>query len=165
MRVSCHRWSVPSSYPPSPPTRGRLRSSWRSSRRCTTRPRSRRLVWRTSGRRLRSSAMPRESRAEDRLQPTVFPELNELLGDLLARVEAILEENFVGAYLTGSFALGAGDLHSDCDFLVVTEDSVTAEQERALRELHDELPTRSGHWTHHLEGSYAPRAELETLAS
>jgi len=96
---------------------------------------------------------------------TVFPELNELLGELVARVESILGDNFVGAYLTGSFALGAGDVHSDCDFLVVTEDRVTAEQERALRELHDEIPTRSGHWTHDLEGSYAPRAELETLAA
>lgn len=97
--------------------------------------------------------------------PTRFSELNELLGELVARVESILGDNFVGAYLTGSFALGAADLHSDCDFLVVTEQRITAEQERALRALHDEIPTRSGHWTHHLEGSYAPKAELETLAA
>jgi hypothetical protein len=38
-------------------------------------------------------------------------------------------------------------------------------QEGALRELHDEIPTRAGHWTHHLEGSYAPRNDLETLAA
>jgi predicted nucleotidyltransferase len=97
--------------------------------------------------------------------PTDFPELNELLEQLVARVEAILGDDFVGAYLTGSFALGAGDLTSDCDFLVVTEDGVTAKQERELRELHDEIPTRSGYWAHNLEGSYAPRAELETLAA
>jgi hypothetical protein len=97
--------------------------------------------------------------------PTVFPELNELLGELVARVESILGDNFVGAYLIGSFALRAADLHSDCDFLVVIADRVTAGQERALRELHDEIPTRSGHWTHNLEGSYAPRADLETLAA
>jgi hypothetical protein len=29
--------------------------------------------------------------------PTVFPELNELLGELVARVEAILGATFVGA--------------------------------------------------------------------
>jgi hypothetical protein len=97
--------------------------------------------------------------------PTIFPELNELLGEIVARVQSVLGDNFVGAYLTGSFALGAGDLHSDCDFLVVTEDRITAEQERALRELHDEIPTRSGYWTHNLEGSYAPRADLETVAA
>jgi Domain of unknown function (DUF4111) len=83
----------------------------------------------------------------------------------LARVKSTLRDNFVGAYLTGSFALGAGELYSDCDFLMVTEDQVTAEQERALRELHDEIATRSGHWTHNLEGSYAPRADLETLVA
>jgi predicted nucleotidyltransferase len=95
--------------------------------------------------------------------PTVFPELNELLGELVSRVESTLGKNLVGAYLTGSFALGDADLKSDCDFVVVTKDRVTADQERALRELHDEIPTRSGYWAHNLEGSYAPRADLETL--
>ena len=97
--------------------------------------------------------------------PTVFPELNELLAELVARVESILGENLVGAYLVGGFALGCGDLQSDCDFVVVTEERVTAEQVRGLRELHDEIPTRPGHWPHDLEGSYAPRADLETLAA
>jgi predicted nucleotidyltransferase len=95
--------------------------------------------------------------------PTVFPDLNKLLQELVARVESILKENFVGAYLVGSFALGGGDLQSDCDFLVVTEARVTPEQERELRELHAEVPTRTGRWSHDLEGSYAPRADLETL--
>jgi predicted nucleotidyltransferase len=97
--------------------------------------------------------------------PTQFPDLNELLEEFVQRVASILEGNYVGVYLTGSFALGAGDLHSDCDFLVVTVDCVTTEQERSLRELHDEIPTRPGHWPHDLEGSYAPRPDLETLAT
>lgn len=97
--------------------------------------------------------------------PTAFPDLNELLEELVAAVRSILGDDFVGAYLTGSFALGAGDLQSDCDFLVVTEAGVTAEQERALRRLHDEIPTRPGHWPHDLEGSYAPRADLGTLSA
>ena len=95
--------------------------------------------------------------------PTVFPDLNELLQELVARVRSILDENFVGAYVVGSFALGGGDLQSDCDFLVVTGARVTPAQERELRELHAEIPSRSGHWPHDLEGSYAPRADLETL--
>jgi predicted nucleotidyltransferase len=97
--------------------------------------------------------------------PTVFPELNELLAELVASVESILGENLVGTYLVGGFALGGGDLQSDCDFLVVTEGRVTLQQERELRDLHDEIPTRPGHWPHDLEGSYAPRADLETLAT
>ena len=98
-----------------------------------------------------------------RLVPTVFPDLNELLQEFVACVESTLGENFVGAYLVGSFALGGGDLQSDCDFLVVTEARVTPAQERELRELHAELPTRTGHWSHDLEGAYAPRRDLETL--
>ncbi len=94
---------------------------------------------------------------------TPFPELNELLGEFVGRVESILGDSLFGAYLVGSFALGAGDLSSDCDFLIVTAEQVTEEQERALRELHDEIPTRAGYWAINLEGSYAPRADLETL--
>jgi hypothetical protein len=97
--------------------------------------------------------------------PTLFPELNQLLLELVARVKSILGDNFVGAYLTGSFALGAADHHSDCDFLVVVADRLTTAQEAALRELHDEFPTRPGYWAHNLEGSYAPRADLETLGA
>ena len=81
----------------------------------------------------------------------------------MERAEAILGGNFVGAYLQGSFAIGDADLQSDCDFIVVTKDKVTHDQELALREFHDEVPTREGHWTHHLEGSYAPSADLLTL--
>jgi hypothetical protein len=40
---------------------------------------------------------------------------------------------------------------------------ITDEQEAALRALHDEIPTRPGHWTHHLEGSYPNKDELRTL--
>ena len=50
--------------------------------------------------------------------PTRFPELNELLVELVERARAILAETFVGAYLQGSFAVGDADEHSDCDFLI-----------------------------------------------
>lgn len=95
---------------------------------------------------------------------TQFPELDALLDDLVARGRSILGENFVGAYLTGSFALGAGDLHSDCDFQIVTAEPLTSDQERALRALHDEIPTRPGYWPRNLEGSYALRSDLTSLA-
>jgi hypothetical protein len=102
---------------------------------------------------------------ETESQPTVFPELNALLRELVAQVESILGDDFVGAYLTGSFALGAGDAQSDCDFLIVLANRSTAAQERSLRELHDEIPARPGYWAHNLEGSYAPRADLATLST
>ena len=91
---------------------------------------------------------------------TGFHELDELLEDFVARVCAILGDDLVGAYLTGSFALGGADRHSDADFVVVTAKRPTAEQEQALRELHAEIPTRRGYWPHNLEGSYAHAADL-----
>ena len=65
--------------------------------------------------------------------PTRYAELNGVLHDLVTGAQAALGESFVGAYLQGSFALGAGDLHSDCDFLVVVRERPDAEQEAALR--------------------------------
>jgi 8-oxo-dGTP pyrophosphatase MutT (NUDIX family)/predicted nucleotidyltransferase len=94
---------------------------------------------------------------------TGFHELDRLLEDFVSRVSAILGDDLVGAYLTGSFALGGSDRHSDADFIVVTAKRLTPEQEAALRELHAEIPTRGGYWPHNLEGSYAPAADLESL--
>ncbi|MHB1474310.1 MAG: aminoglycoside adenylyltransferase domain-containing protein [Dermatophilaceae bacterium] len=103
--------------------------------------------------------------ADERLSraPTAFAELNAVLIELTERAMAILGDNFVGAYLQGSFAVGDADLHSDCDFLIPTHEPVNAEQEAGLRALHDEIPTRTGHWVGHLEGSYPLARELKTL--
>ncbi|MDQ3166584.1 MAG: DUF4111 domain-containing protein [Actinomycetota bacterium] len=96
--------------------------------------------------------------------PTHFVELNVLLAELVSRASAILGDSFVGAYLQGSFAIGDADVHSDCDFLIPVAGPIAAAQEAALRELHDEIPTRKGHWAHHLEGSYPDQDELRSLA-
>jgi hypothetical protein len=68
-------------------------------------------------------------------------------------------------YLTGSFALGGGDAASDCDFLAVSDSALSAGEESALRQLHEEIPDWPGYWATNLEGSYAPRADLGTLAA
>jgi hypothetical protein len=81
----------------------------------------------------------------------------------LRRVRSTLRGNFVGLYLTGSFALGGGDAASDCDFLVVTNRRVAGDEERALRQLHEEILGWSSYWAYNLEGSYAPKADLGTL--
>lgn len=95
--------------------------------------------------------------------PTPFRELNTVLQELTERAAEILADNFVGAYLQGSFAVGDADIRSDCDFLIPVHRRIAASQETGLRALHDELPTRPGHWTGHLEGSYPLEAELRTL--
>ncbi len=94
---------------------------------------------------------------------TPFEELDALLHDLVASVRDILGDTYVGAYLQGSFALGAGDLQSDCDFVIATTTQPTGTTEADLRVLHDEIPTRPGFWTRHLEGSYADVTSLRTV--
>ena len=96
---------------------------------------------------------------------TALPELNDLLAGFVARVSSALGAKLVGVYLTGSFALGSGDAASDCDFLVVTDSASSGDEEGALRQLHEEIPSWSGYWAHNLESSYAPRGDLETLAA
>jgi hypothetical protein len=95
---------------------------------------------------------------------TPYADLDELLAELLGHWRRILGEDLVGAYVQGSFALGSGDQHSDCDFLVATRTRPDARQEAELRALHDEIPTRDGHWCHDIEGSYAPVDELADVA-
>ena len=94
---------------------------------------------------------------------TPYDDLDELLDELLDHWRRILGDNLAGAWIQGSFALGGGDLHSDCDWLVATHTALTDGQVASLRELHDEIPTRDGHWPHDIEGSYAPLEELASV--
>jgi hypothetical protein len=97
-------------------------------------------------------------------EPTPYAELNEVMAGLVTDVQAILGRTLVGAYLQGSFALGDGDLQSDCDFLFVLQEQPDPGQLGRLVILHDEIPTRPGHWTHHLEGSYPVARDLRDLS-
>jgi hypothetical protein len=95
---------------------------------------------------------------------TPFPALDAVLSDLGQAVRAILGSSYVGCYLQGSFALGAGDLESDADFLVVVTEPPSGTAEARLRQLHGEIPTRPGVWNRNLEGSYADQVSLRTTA-
>lgn len=92
--------------------------------------------------------------------PTPFPELNDVLAELVAGVRDVLHDDFVGAYLQGSFAVGDADEHSDVDFVVVTANEVTPAQEAALQALHARLFALDVAWAQHLEGSYVSQARL-----
>ncbi len=90
-------------------------------------------------------------------------DLTGVLGVLVADARRILGANYVGAYLQGSISQGAADLESDCDFLVVISRPLSASSFTDLADLHASLPTRPGHWSTHLEGSYPIAEELATL--
>ncbi len=94
-------------------------------------------------------------------EPTLYADLNAVLARLLEGAQAALGDNFVGAYLQGSFAVGDFTEFSDCDFIVVTAEDLTPPQLAVLQTLHasiHELPY--AYWRTGLEGSYAPAAIL-----
>ncbi|MER6359135.1 hypothetical protein ABT186_47030 [Streptomyces sp. NPDC001634] len=88
---------------------------------------------------------------------TPFEELDALLADFTRSVRDILGDTFVGAYVQGSFALRAGDMHSDCDFVVATTVLPSGSAEAELRRLHDEIPTRRGFRTRGWDPADPPR--------
>src|SRR5580658_10451975 len=87
-------------------------------------------------------------------RPTPYSDLNLVLDALVERARALLADNFVGAYLQGSFALGDFDRQSDVDFVVVTHEDIPLAQQPALQATHDELHALPGPWAPRLEGSY-----------
>lgn len=81
-------------------------------------------------------------------------ELVRVLDDLRSCALAVLGDALFGAYLTGSFALGAGDRASDVDFLIVVGREISPGEEAAIRDVHARLPQRRERWARHLEGSW-----------
>ncbi|HEV8603399.1 MAG TPA: nucleotidyltransferase domain-containing protein [Gaiellaceae bacterium] len=96
-------------------------------------------------------------------EPTAFPDLNAVLGDLVESLQTILAENFCGAYLQGSFAVGDADEHSDVDFIVVTHEEVSGEHVAALQAMQERLYALETTWAQHLEGSYFPKELLRRV--
>lgn len=97
--------------------------------------------------------------------PTAFPELNSVLDELVASARSILGANFCGAYLHGSFAAGDADVFSDVDFMIVTPDELTEEQQAGLQVMHRRIFALETRWAQHLEGSYVPEKRLRRVDS
>jgi hypothetical protein len=91
-------------------------------------------------------------------QPTAYPELNTLLDNFVGRIQTILGDNFLAAYLVGSFATGDWDEHGDVDFVVVMQEDLSAKEVQALNSMHSQIRAGVTYWHHHLEGSYFPKA-------
>src|SRR2546430_9937627 len=100
---------------------------------------------------------------QSRSVPTPFADLNRLLAELVDRVREVLGDNFCGAYLQGSFAVGDADVHSDVDFLVVTHDEIGDAELAALQAMHERIYALDAPWVQHLEGSYVPRRRLRRV--
>jgi hypothetical protein len=95
--------------------------------------------------------------------PTPYADLNFVLGELVARAQNALGQNFIGAYLQGSFAVGDFDTYSDVDFVLIVDEDVSDLQLPALQALHQDVFALNSTWAQHLEGSYIPKAALKQL--
>lgn len=91
---------------------------------------------------------------------TCYQELNVVLHELISSMRDILGDNFVGAYLQGSFAVGDFDEHSDCDFIIVINKDISSQQLPGLQTMHKRIFNLAMEWAKHLEGSYFPKAVL-----
>ena len=93
-------------------------------------------------------------------QPTSDAALNAVLAALISGVRPILADNFVGAYLQGSFAVGDAVADSDVDFLVVVQSDVPEAQVPSLQAVHVRVYDMASDWAQHLEGSYFSKEML-----
>jgi len=93
--------------------------------------------------------------------PTPYPDVNAVLHHFLSSVRAILDNQFVGMYLSGSLALGDFDARrSDIDFIVVTDADVSGDHLAALRAMHDRFNASDSPWATEVEAAYIPRDAL-----
>ena len=87
---------------------------------------------------------------------TPYPELDAVLRELLSSIQQILRDDFIGAYLQGSLAVGDFDEHSDVDFVIAIDREISDSRLRDLQAMHKRIFNLEEEWARHLEGSYFP---------
>jgi hypothetical protein len=90
-----------------------------------------------------------------------YPEVRAIVFGLAERIPAILGDDLVALYLTGSLTYGDFDAgSSDIDYLAIMEREITPSERAALAILHDDLGHRYPEWRERIEGSYITRNML-----
>lgn len=90
-------------------------------------------------------------------------DLNAILEELVSGMQMVLKDNFLGAYLGGSFAHGGWDAWSDVDFDAVIARDLTPTEREELKVVHARVFTRDCYYARHLEGAYFPKDILGDL--
>jgi len=83
-----------------------------------------------------------------------------VLLEILSGVQTILDSRFIGLYLFGSLATGDFDQDSDVDFIVVSEDEISADLFSILQAMHARIATLDSWCATQLDGSYISRRAL-----
>lgn len=100
-------------------------------------------------------------RLEAQVEADSAAELDRVLDAVRDAAAALLGEALVGAYLTGSFALGCGDESSDVDIIVVMGREPTSDDRVAIDRLHASILERPERWAQHVECSWVVASALE----
>ena len=88
-------------------------------------------------------------------------EVQPLVDALLPEIRSALGDNFTGAYLGGSIALGSFDPGtSDVDLLIVTERLLTDGELEALRAVHERIPPSENTFGQEYEAYYIDRETM-----
>ena len=88
---------------------------------------------------------------------TAYPDVNEVVDELLNSAKGILGGQFVGMFLFGSLTTGTFDRASDVDVLFVTQDIVSGELFEALKTMHARIAEMDVWCATQLEVSYIPQ--------
>src|SRR5689334_12865754 len=88
-------------------------------------------------------------------KPGVPAEVNQMAGQLVARLRGLLKERLLAVYLFGSAATGAFEPHiSDIDTVAVLDGDPTDNDVSALGAMHDELAEEAPAWKDRIEVDY-----------
>lgn len=98
------------------------------------------------------------------MNPTVYPDINQLLYELLTHMQSILGDKLVGLYLYGSLVWGDFDYDtSDIDMLAATASDVDDHELEQLRQMHTEFVQQHPQWNDRIEVQYFSLAGLKTF--
>lgn len=98
------------------------------------------------------------------MQPTAYPHVNQLLVNLLDRLQTVLGEKLIGLYLYGSLVTGDFDDHlSDIDMLAALDNELTPPEQETIREMHAEIADQYHEWKDRVEVAYYTRHGLRTF--
>src|SRR5215213_3271034 len=97
---------------------------------------------------------------------TSYAEINDLLADLLARMQSVLGQKLVGVYLYGSLVWGDFDRESsDIDLVVATSSDIDAHEFSNLDAMQHAFVDTYTYWNGRIEIAYVSTATLQTFKS
>jgi hypothetical protein len=89
------------------------------------------------------------------MEPTPYPEVNELLDEILANIQANLGNKLIGLYAFGSLVTGDFNLaRSDVDLAAVLSDDLNEREFASLEGMHAKLARDNPVWNDRIEVGY-----------